>query len=157
MVCGNSRLLCATGHKTNIFYWLIRISSFELSFPRPTGLPDVVHRDLCALAKFVLTNNAATHGWDAYKSDKIIFCWRLTLPVPDYFENHIFSCMNFLFMYVCKEAPRSPKLSSNTVTDTFILKGINGASIGNAFECHGRRVRETRATGKCIFSEKAPI
>jgi hypothetical protein len=38
----------------------------------------------------------------------------------------------------------------------FILKGINGTSIRNAFECHGRRVRVTRATGKCIFTEKAP-
>jgi predicted metalloprotease len=33
-----------------------------------------------------------------------------------------------------------------------MLKGINGASIRNAFECHVRRVRETRATGKCIFA-----
>jgi inhibitor of KinA sporulation pathway (predicted exonuclease) len=41
--------------------------------------------------------------------------------------------------------------------DTFIVKGINGASIGNAFECHVRPVRETRSTGKCIFTEKAPI
>jgi hypothetical protein len=54
-------------------------------------------------------------------------------------------------------------------TCTFILKGINGASIGNSlngingasignvFECHVRRVRETRAMGKSIFTEKAPI
>jgi hypothetical protein len=43
------------------------------------------------------------------------------------------------------------------VTDTFILKGINVASIGNALEYHVIPVRETRATGKCIFTEKAPI
>jgi hypothetical protein len=43
-------------------------------------------------------------------------------------------------------------------TDTVILKGINGPSIGNAFECHLRRVRETRSPkGKFIFTQKAPI
>jgi hypothetical protein len=42
------------------------------------------------------------------------------------------------------------------VTDTFILKGINGASIGNAVVCHVRGVSD-RTTGICIFTEKAPI
>jgi hypothetical protein len=41
------------------------------------------------------------------------------------------------------------------VTDTFILKRINGASIGNALECRVKGVRETWATGKCIFTENA--
>jgi hypothetical protein len=30
-----------------------------------------------------------------------------------------------------------PQLAIKQVTDTFILKGINGISIGNAFECYG--------------------
>jgi hypothetical protein len=77
----------------------------------------------------------------------------LTLSLPDDFEYHRFSRMNF--RYVCKKVPSYPKL--HEVADTFIMKGINGTSIGNAFECHGRPVRENRATGKCISTEKAPI
>jgi hypothetical protein len=56
-----------------------------------------------------------------------------------------------------QESTERPQIAIKQVTDTFILKGINGASLSNALECHVRRVRETRATGKCIFTEKAPI
>jgi hypothetical protein len=71
----------------------------------------------------------------------------LTLTCPDCFENHTFCRMKF--RYVCKKAP--------TCSSPNCHQRINGASIGNAFECHARRVRESRATGKCIFTEKAPI
>jgi hypothetical protein len=43
------------------------------------------------------------------------------------------------------------------MANTFILKWINRASIGNVFDCHVRGVRETRATRTHIFTEKAPI
>jgi hypothetical protein len=60
------------------------------------------------------------------------------------------------FRYVFKKAPSSSKLPSNKWhSDTFILKGINGSSIGNAFECHVRRARETRATGKMHLHRKS--
>jgi hypothetical protein len=40
------------------------------------------------------------------------------------------------------------------VTDSCILKGIKGPSVGNAFEFHVRRVRETRATRENASSQK---
>jgi hypothetical protein len=41
-----------------------------------------------------------------------------------------------------------PQIAIKQVTDTFILKGI-------AFECHGRPVKETRATGKMHLHRKS--
>jgi hypothetical protein len=75
----------------------------------------------------------------------IIFLrFSLTISLPDLFQNHTFCHMDF--SCGLQKRDQLPQIAIKQVTDTFILKGINGPSFGNAFECHVRRVRETRAT-----------